>query len=101
MSPDPPINDYVTGLHADAISSRSAVARTGLNVGDMIVDINGGSVYRVPQLRNRVAFSEPGPILNLTVWRANKPLIIQVRAGAIDELRMTNSPCNSACTGGS
>ena len=81
-----------TGLYVKAISAHSAAARTGLKIGDLIVAINGKRVYRVAQLRNRVAFSAPGTLLNLTVCRKNKRVIIQVRTGARDEGRITNSP---------
>ena len=82
----------VTGLHVDAITADSAAARAGLKVGDLIVKINGGRVYRVAQLRNRVAFSAPGTLLNLTVWRDHKRVMIQVHTGARDERRTINSP---------
>lgn len=72
----------VTGLHVDAISAHSPAVRAGLKIGDLIVAINGRSVYRVAQLRNRVAFSAPGTLLNLTVWRDNKRVVIRANTGA-------------------
>ncbi len=82
----------VTGLHVDAISAHSPAVLAGLKIGDLIVAINGRSVYRIAQLRNRVAFSAPDTLLNLTVWRDNKRMVIHVRTIAQNGPKSTAHP---------
>ncbi|HVH10306.1 MAG TPA: Do family serine endopeptidase [Gemmatimonadales bacterium] len=60
------ITGVVVRSYAD---DRSPAKRAGIQLGDVIVALDGESVDNTPQLQQRVAFKKPGETVELTVLR--------------------------------
>jgi serine protease Do len=66
------VADVMKGGPADA---------AGLKPGDVIVELEGGSIKEVPELQRRVAGVAPGQVVGLTVIRDKKPVRLKVKVG--------------------
>ncbi len=53
----------------------------GLKPGDVIVELDGGSIREVPELQRRVAGVAPGQVVGLTIIRDKKPVRLKVKVG--------------------
>jgi Do/DeqQ family serine protease len=65
-------------LVADVMKGGPAES-AGLRAGDVIVELNGGTIKEVPELQRRVAAVAPGQTVRLTVVRDRKPVRLSVR----------------------
>jgi serine protease Do len=71
------------GVLISEIKPDSAAARAGLEVGDVVVELNGKPIEDVNQLRNAVAASKPGTKVSLTVLRDGKEKEMPVQLGEL------------------
>ena len=67
-------------LVSDVMKGGPAEA-AGVRPGDVIVELNGGTIKEVPELQRRVAGVAPGQTARLTVMRDSKPLRLSVKIG--------------------
>jgi Do/DeqQ family serine protease len=84
----------VRGALVNSVASGSAAERAGLRQGDVITAFNGGPVTDTNSLRNRVAGTQPGTEVTLTVNREGREQ--QLRA-TLSEL---NTDSRAATQGG-
>jgi Do/DeqQ family serine protease len=66
-------NDIESGALITSIQSDSAAENAGLEVGDIIVEINDKKVESGPDLRNRIGLLRSGEQVNIKYVRDNKP----------------------------
>lgn len=59
----------------------SPAAQAGLKEGDIIETINGQRVVGMPELQQEVKKHKPGDLLQMTVYRNNKKIQIEVKLG--------------------
>ena len=73
--------DNGKGTVISRIEANSPAERTGLRVGDVILEIDGKPVRSSGDVRNRVGMLRAGTRINMTVWRDGKilqrPIIIE------------------------
>ena len=63
------------------LSPGGPAERSGLQVGDVVMAINGKTVTSASDLTHQVAFSRPGDSLRLTVLRDGRQQSLELRAG--------------------
>ena len=61
--------DKVEGLHIKRVEEGGGAADAGLEVGDVIIEINGYKTKGMPQLQEQVARHSPGNTMNITYIR--------------------------------
>jgi len=66
-------NDIESGAIITSIQSNSAAENAGLEVGDIIVEINDKTVESGPDLRNRIGLLRSGEQVNIKYVRDNEP----------------------------
>jgi serine protease Do len=69
----------VEGALVSSVSSDSPAERAGLERGDVIVRSNGAEVADANALRNEIAGSAPGSIVNLTIRRGGRERTLSVK----------------------
>jgi serine protease Do len=84
----------IRGVIVGSVSPGSAAERAGLRQGDVITSFNGAAVNDSNELRNRVAGTQPGSDVTLTVLRDGREQ--QVRA----QLGEYTPPAGEAAEGG-
>jgi serine protease Do len=89
--------DY--GVYVQAVTSADAKA-AGLRQGDVIVALNGKTVQTIADLRTALFQSKPGQKVELTVYRGNDKMTINVRVGTADANAIDNSSGNDGSSGG-
>jgi serine protease Do len=67
-----------TGAYVDSLLPASAAAQAGIEVGDVIVAVEGQEVLNSPQLQERIARHRPGDVVDITVDRKGKKKSFQV-----------------------
>lgn len=70
------------GIYVAQISLDSVAAKTGLKIGDIITKIDELELSKMSDLRSYIYTKSPGDTVNLTVYRNNKELKINVQLGA-------------------
>lgn len=71
------------GVLVTSVSPGSAAARAGLEVEDLITEIDGVAVFTADELRNRIAMTAPGSRVPLTLIRDGRRRVERVE---LDEL---------------
>jgi len=77
--------DSTKGAMVNEILEGSAAEKAGLQVGDIILKINGRDVEGIGDLRNTIAMSAPGSEVRLLVHRNGKERTITVRIAELSE----------------
>ena len=80
-----PLPPYVSQL-----APQSAAYASGMEVGDVITEVNGTAIYSFNQLKERVETSN-GSTLALKVWRVGAELEIELTPRRVDEPTADNS----------
>jgi serine protease Do len=70
------------GALVSQVEPDSAAARAGLKPGDVILEYNGTAISDAGQLSARVNTTAPGEHATLEVWRAGKPMSVEVTVGS-------------------
>jgi serine protease Do len=65
------------------VSSGSPAAKSGLQKGDIIVELNGKPINDSNELRMRIAMMAPGATANLKVWRDGSEHDMAVKLGVL------------------
>ncbi len=74
--------DYpVSGLLIAKVEKNSPAARAGLKRNDFIIKLNGKRVRNGNDLRIKIADSNPGDAIRLTIYRGDKKLDVKVKVG--------------------
>ncbi len=68
------------------IEPDSAAAEAGLQVGDVILKVNGGTIVDAGQLSARIGSAAPGDKASLEVWRNGKTLTLTATIGSANSL---------------
>ena len=76
-----------SGALVSAVEPGGAAARAGLKPGDVITAINGETVSDSNSLRNRIAGTKPGSLVDLEVVRNGKKEDIHATLGALEPSR--------------
>jgi serine protease Do len=72
---------HAFGIRVDRILEQSAAKDAGLEIDDVIVDINGSEIRNVAGFRNRVALMPPGTSLDLRVIRNGEARTVSAVTG--------------------
>lgn len=68
-----------------SVAPQSAAAAGGLQPGDIITEINGEAIRRAGDLSSRISLAQPGDVVRLTIWRAQKSHAVSVKLGRAEE----------------
>ena len=77
--------DSTKGALVNEILEGSPAEKAGLQVGDVILKINGREVSGIGDLRNTIAMAAPGSKVELLVQRDGKQRTVTVRIGELSE----------------
>lgn len=66
------------GAYVANVNENSAAKDAGIEVGDVIIKVNGKSVSSVPEVQEQVSKFSPGNTINVTVIRKKKEVTIPV-----------------------
>ncbi|MCR5569692.1 MAG: Do family serine endopeptidase [Paludibacteraceae bacterium] len=66
------------GAYVANVNDNSAAKEAGIEVGDVIIKVNGKAVKSVPEVQEQVSKFSPGNTINVTVLRKKKELTIPV-----------------------
>ncbi len=77
------------GVIVGEVQPESAASRAGLKIGDIITALNGEPVNESNELRNRVANTQPGTEITLTVWRDGGEQQIRATLGELTSAART------------
>jgi serine protease Do len=72
------------GALVGEVEANSPAQKAGLKNGDIILDVNGNSVYDANQLRNMISSMQPDSSVNLKVWRDGSQHTIPVTLGELN-----------------
>ena len=67
------------------VEPKSPAAAAGLKSGDVILRIDGETMVQAGSLSARIAQSQPGERIKLSVWRGQKPLDLELTLGRAGE----------------
>lgn len=74
--------DYpVSGLLIPKVEKNSPAAKAGLKRNDFIIKLNGKRIKSGNDLRIKIADSNPGDIIRLTIYRGDKKMDVKVKVG--------------------
>ena len=85
------------------VEPKSPAALAGVKSGDVILRIDGETMVQAGSLSARIAQSQPGDKIKLSIWRGQKPLDMEVtlgRAGEKGAAQATAEPGGDEATGG-
>ena len=68
----------VNGVYVNGVTDGGAAQYAGVEVGDIILKVQGVSVNTVPQLQEQVSKFRPGNKVLLTLWRNGKEKMLDV-----------------------
>jgi len=72
------------GALVGEVESNSPAQKAGLKTGDIILEVNGNSVYDANQLRNMISSMQPNSNVNLKVWRDGAQHTLPVTLGELN-----------------
>ncbi len=73
------------GAFVGNVVEGTAAARAGLQSRDVIREVDGEEIRTMPQIRNKIATSQPGQELILGVWRDERMIRVPVTLGEVPE----------------
>lgn len=79
--------DRNTGALIADVMKGGPADKAGLQRGDVVLEYQGKTVNNGSELRNWVAETVVGKMVNLTVWRENNKIKITVKVGNLEDLR--------------
>jgi len=72
------------GALVGEVAANSPAQKAGLKPGDIILEVNGKSVYDANQLRNIVSSMQPDSNVNLKIWRDGAQRTLPVQLGELN-----------------
>ena len=78
------------GALVGEVEANSPASRAGLKTGDIILDVDGHSVYDANQLRNMISSMRPDSNVNLKIWRDGAQRSLPVTLGQLDNEGASN-----------
>ncbi len=84
------------GALVSDVEAGSPAAKAGLQASDVITKLDGREIDRSSDLPARISLLKPGSITHLQVWRAGKPVDIDV---ALGEFKETSAIAKADVTG--
>jgi len=72
------------GALVGEVEANSPAQQAGLKTGDIILEVNGNSVYDANQLRNMISSMQPDSKVNLKVWRDGAQRTLPVTLGELN-----------------
>jgi len=66
------------------VEPNSPASKAGLKTGDIILEVNGKSVYDANQLRNMISSMQPDSNVNLQIWRDGAQRTLPVTLGELN-----------------
>jgi serine protease Do len=72
------------GALVGEVEAGSPAQKAGLKTGDIILEVNGNSVYDANQLRNMISSMQPDSNVNLKVWRDGAQRTLPVTLGELN-----------------
>lgn len=73
--------DKIEGVRIMGVMEDGAAAKNGVQVQDIILEVNGHRVEESNQLQERIALHRPGDRVSLRIWRAGEELELYVELG--------------------
>jgi serine protease Do len=74
----------VKGVHVNRVVRDGAAERAGIEVGDVILQVDGKDVRTSNDLQNEIVLRRAGDKVNLSIWRNGKRITKEVRLKALD-----------------
>jgi len=78
------------GALVGEVEANSPASRGGLKTGDIILEVDGHSVYDANQLRNIISSMRPDSNVNLKIWRDGAQRTLPVTLGELNPEEATN-----------
>jgi serine protease Do len=78
------------GALVGEVEANSPASRAGLKTGDIILEVDGHSVYDANQLRNMISSMRPDSNVNLKIWRDGAQRTLPVTLGELNPEEATN-----------
>ena len=75
---------HSAGVLVQSVDSAGPAATAGLQVGDVVVELNGAPVADMGALIVDARMLEPGDEASLRVWRSEKLMLLTVKVGELD-----------------
>lgn len=82
----------VTGVEVTSVPPNEPAARAGIQLGDVIITIDGDRVATLSELQTRIAALQPGNDVKIGFIRYGKPLQTTVRLGSFPSTRRETKP---------
>lgn len=83
--------DVTSGAIVSSVEPGSAADRAGLRQGDVITELNGQKIVDTNQFRNRIAATEPGTEVTLTIFRDRQRQQVRVRLQELSDSAQAES----------
>jgi serine protease Do len=89
------------GALVGEVEASSPAQKAGLKNGDIILEVNGNSVYDANQLRNMISSMQPDSNVNLKIWRDGAQHTLPVTLGELNPEEARNRGGNGRDNSGS
>lgn len=93
--------DSAHGALVSQVVEDSAADEAGVEVGDVVIEVNGEKVESGGDLRNRIGLTRVGEEVKLTVLRDGRKLTLEAEVGKADGSRIADSGSNVRLDGAS
>ena len=87
------------GALVGEVEANSPAQKAGLKNGDIILEVNGNSVYDANQLRNMISSLQPDANVNLKIWRDGAQRTLPVTLGELNPEEARNRGGNGRDNG--
>ncbi|MBI5324396.1 MAG: Do family serine endopeptidase [Ignavibacteriae bacterium] len=77
--------DKVEGAMVHEVMKDQAAEKAGIEIGDIILEINGKQVKTSNELQSQIVLHRAGDVVNLTIWRDGRKINKSVKLLARDE----------------
>ncbi|NQW30910.1 MAG: trypsin-like peptidase domain-containing protein [Ignavibacteria bacterium] len=74
----------VAGVHVNRVVRDGAAASAGIEVGDVILKVDGESVKTSNDLQNEIVLRRAGDKVNLTIWRNGAEIVKSVKLKSLE-----------------
>jgi serine protease Do len=91
--------DKPRGALVSSVDPEGPAAKSGLQAGDVILEVNGKPIQRSDELPMLIAQSEPGSVAHLTVWRDRSRRSVDVKLGDMEGARVADNDERSTASG--
>ena len=71
------------GIRVSAMDPQGAAARGGMQILDVIIELNGESVQSSQKMLEKIAETEPGTILDFVILRNGQTIALPIQISAL------------------